>query len=282
MLFESGAPRAFTVSGTVGFGSADNLGGATLAVFDTATAQDVLDREGVFDTIDVVARRGGRSRTTSEPASRRSFPEGVEAVTSTTVADEQSDAIKEGLGFFRTFLLVFALDRAVRGLVHHLQHVLDHRGPAVQGARPAAGARREPPPGPDVGRGGGAAGRPRRVGGRHRRGDRHLVRPAGPAGAVQHRPAEHVDAAPAEDDRGVGARGRDRHGRRLDPAGACGRRGWRRSRPCATRSSRRSDRPGPAARDRARGRPGSASPPCSTACSEPRRTRRRSSASAQR
>ena len=108
VLFESVAPRSFTVSGTVGFGTADNLGGATLAVFDTATAQDVLDREGVFDTIDVVAREGVQPNDLRVRISAE-LPQGVEAVTSTTVADEQSDAIKEGLGFFRTFLLVFAL-----------------------------------------------------------------------------------------------------------------------------------------------------------------------------
>ena len=35
-------------------------------------------------------------------------PDGVEAVTSASVADEQSKALKEGLGFFRIALLVFA------------------------------------------------------------------------------------------------------------------------------------------------------------------------------
>jgi putative ABC transport system permease protein len=108
VLFESVAPREFVVSGTAGFGDADNLGGATLAVFDTATAQEVLNREGVVDTIDVVAAEG------VQPDDLRArvaavLPAGVEAVTSTTVADENSEALKEGLGFFRTFLLVFAL-----------------------------------------------------------------------------------------------------------------------------------------------------------------------------
>ena len=36
------------------------------------------------------------------------LPKGVEAVTSTTVADEQSKALKEGLSFIRIALLVFA------------------------------------------------------------------------------------------------------------------------------------------------------------------------------
>jgi putative ABC transport system permease protein len=53
-----GPARVFTVSGIVGFGEADNLGGATLAVFDLKTAQQVLNRPGQFDEIDVVAQPG--------------------------------------------------------------------------------------------------------------------------------------------------------------------------------------------------------------------------------
>src|SRR5215217_8591086 len=41
-----GGSRTFTVAGIVGFGEADNLAGATLAAFDTPTAQDVLNRKG--------------------------------------------------------------------------------------------------------------------------------------------------------------------------------------------------------------------------------------------
>ena len=36
------------------------------------------------------------------------LPRKVEAVTSTSVAEEQSEQLKEGLGFFRIALLVFA------------------------------------------------------------------------------------------------------------------------------------------------------------------------------
>ena len=50
-----GPARTFTVSGVIGFGSAGNLGGATLAGFTLPTAQEVLNREGRFDEIDVVA-----------------------------------------------------------------------------------------------------------------------------------------------------------------------------------------------------------------------------------
>ena len=106
ILFQ-GPPREFTISGIAGFGEADNLGGATLAVFDTETAQDVLGKEGVYDAISVVAEEGV-SATQLRASIAQVLPERVEAVTSTSVADEQSEALQEGLGFFRTALLVFA------------------------------------------------------------------------------------------------------------------------------------------------------------------------------
>ncbi|MEO8476604.1 MAG: FtsX-like permease family protein [Actinomycetota bacterium] len=107
ILFAAGDSRKFTISGIVSFGDADNLAGATLAIFDTTTAQTVLGKEGVFDSISVV---GDDRVAASELRAdiQEVLPEGVEAVTSATVADEQSQALKEGLGFFRIALLVFA------------------------------------------------------------------------------------------------------------------------------------------------------------------------------
>ncbi len=106
ILFQ-GPSREFRIVGIVGFGTADNLGGATLALFDTATAHQVLGKEGVVDEIDVVADPGV-SDTELRARIQDALPKGVEAVTSTTVADENSQALKEALGFFRTALLVFA------------------------------------------------------------------------------------------------------------------------------------------------------------------------------
>jgi putative ABC transport system permease protein len=106
IIFE-GSIGEFRIVGIAGFGTADNLGGATLALFDTPTAQDVLSKQDVFDEIDVVADEGV-SATRLRTEVQDVLPKGVEAVTSTAVADEQSQQLQEGLGFFRTFLLVFA------------------------------------------------------------------------------------------------------------------------------------------------------------------------------
>ncbi len=102
-----GPPGDFTIVGIAGFGSADNLAGATLALFDTATAQKVLDKKGVFDQIGVVAQPGV-SDTELRALIQAALPSGVEAVTSTTVGAEESKALKDALGFFRTALLIFA------------------------------------------------------------------------------------------------------------------------------------------------------------------------------
>jgi putative ABC transport system permease protein len=100
-------PREFTVSGIASFGGEESLGGATLALFDTSTAQQLLDKEGKFDSIEVAGEEG-LSESELRDRVQTALPEGVEAETAADVSDEQSDAIQEGLGFFSTFLLVFA------------------------------------------------------------------------------------------------------------------------------------------------------------------------------
>ncbi|MEA2972284.1 MAG: putative transport system permease protein [Actinomycetota bacterium] len=106
ILFQ-GPPGDFTIVGIAGFGAADNLAGATLAVFDTPTTQRVLDKVGRFDSVDVV---GDDSVSPLDLRTRvqAALPDGYEALTGTQVADEQSGQIKDALGFFSTFLLVFA------------------------------------------------------------------------------------------------------------------------------------------------------------------------------
>jgi len=101
------APREFTISGIAGFGEADNLLGATAAIFDTPTAQELFDRQGQYDSIEVVAEQG---ITSADLASniQQALPPDVEAEITDDVVEEQSTAIKDALGFFNTALLVFA------------------------------------------------------------------------------------------------------------------------------------------------------------------------------
>ena len=106
ILFE-GPPGTFEVVGIAGYGEADNLFGATWALFDLPTAQHVLGREGKLDSISVVAEEGvtgAELRSELTPL----LPKGVEAVTTATVTAEAQEQIATGLGFLRTAFLVFA------------------------------------------------------------------------------------------------------------------------------------------------------------------------------
>ena len=101
------APRQYEVSGIAGMGEADNLGGATLAVFDLPTSQEVFQKEGQVDSIDVAADAGV---TTEQLQSRLEsiLPDGVEAASAADVASEQAESLKSALSFFNIALLTFA------------------------------------------------------------------------------------------------------------------------------------------------------------------------------
>lgn len=102
----AGPPQHFTISGIVRFGTADNLAGATIAAFDLPTAQRVLNRAGVFDDIDVLAKPGA-GQAQLRRAIAAVLPAGVEVVTGQAVASEQTSSIGQALSFFSTALEVF-------------------------------------------------------------------------------------------------------------------------------------------------------------------------------
>jgi putative ABC transport system permease protein len=107
ILFQ-GPARTFTVVGIVGFGQADNLGGATLAGFDLRTAQQVLNREGRFDEIDVAAEPGVTPEQLRDRI-RAALPARYEVLTGEELAADQAAAINDTLGrFLGTALLAFA------------------------------------------------------------------------------------------------------------------------------------------------------------------------------
>lgn len=106
VLLQNGT-KTFDLVGVFKFGEADNLAGATLTAFHPAAAQEAFNRVGQWDTIDVVAADG----VSGAELRRRiadALPAQFEAVSGEKVADEASDSVKEGLGFFTTLLLVFA------------------------------------------------------------------------------------------------------------------------------------------------------------------------------
>jgi putative ABC transport system permease protein len=106
IIFESGREE-FEIVGVLGFGESDNLLGATAAVFETETARRVLDREGVYDAISITVDEGA-DLDAVQAAVREELPGGVIVESTADVAARQSEELKEGLGFFQTFLLIFA------------------------------------------------------------------------------------------------------------------------------------------------------------------------------
>jgi putative ABC transport system permease protein len=107
VLFQ-GPARTFTVSGIIGFGEADNLGGARLVGFDLATAQEVLNREGRFDEIDVAAEEGVTPEELRDRV-RAAVDPRYEVLTGQELAEDTAAAINDTIGrFLSTSLLAFA------------------------------------------------------------------------------------------------------------------------------------------------------------------------------
>jgi putative ABC transport system permease protein len=102
-----GGVQSFNLVGLVAFGTGGNLGGATIAAFEDATAKRVLKWDGQYDEIDAAAD-SGVSQTELAGRIARALPATAEVVTGDQAASDAKSDIDEGLGFLRTALLVFA------------------------------------------------------------------------------------------------------------------------------------------------------------------------------
>src|SRR5436190_223189 len=113
VVFLTVPPEEFKVSAVFKFGDAGNLAGATLAAFEPGTAQRVLNKIGVWDEIDAAAKSGVSQEQLRDALSTKLRQAGLadryESVTQKALAKETANDIKQGLSFFNTFLLIFAL-----------------------------------------------------------------------------------------------------------------------------------------------------------------------------
>ncbi|HEX2374181.1 MAG TPA: FtsX-like permease family protein, partial [Actinomycetota bacterium] len=108
VLFQ-GPAREFTISGIIGFGEADNLGGARLVGFDLATAQEVMNRQGRFDEIDAAAEPGVTPEQLRDRVRAAIGDPKYEVLTGEELAADQAAAINDTIGrFLGTALLAFA------------------------------------------------------------------------------------------------------------------------------------------------------------------------------
>jgi len=99
--------KTYTIVGIVTFDGKKSFAGETEIFFDTPTAQQVLNLEGKFTEI-TVAADSGVSETDLRKRVAAVLPAKTQAITGEALAKEQSSDVKQGLGFFNTFLLVFA------------------------------------------------------------------------------------------------------------------------------------------------------------------------------
>ena len=102
-----GPAQEFTLTGIARMGDVQSLGGATLAVFDLSTAQELLDKKGQLDTIFVASDEGVSSEQLTsriEPV----LPGTAQVRTGDQQATADSSGISEGVDFIRYFLLAFA------------------------------------------------------------------------------------------------------------------------------------------------------------------------------
>ncbi len=102
-----GSPEDERVSGIFKFGSSNNLLGASLVAFDSASAQKLLGEKGKFDAIEVAAEPGA---TPPELRTRigDALPKGYQAKTGAEAAAEGASEVKKALGFLNVAFLVFA------------------------------------------------------------------------------------------------------------------------------------------------------------------------------
>ncbi len=106
-ILPQGPPRRFTLVGIATFGSADSPLGATAALFDQATAQEVLGQPGQLDTISVLAQPLVSQESLRDRLAAV-LPAGTEVITGAALIDEQQSAQAHALSFVDAFMLAFA------------------------------------------------------------------------------------------------------------------------------------------------------------------------------
>jgi len=101
-------PRTFTLTGTMQFGFPEDAGaGVVFSVFDTATAQEVLGYEGLFNEIDLRAVPGADLEDVRDRI-EAALPPGAEVISSEEAAEEFGDFFEFFIGPLQTILLTFA------------------------------------------------------------------------------------------------------------------------------------------------------------------------------
>ncbi|MFE4968096.1 ABC transporter permease [Streptomyces sp. NPDC056660] len=97
-----------TVAGVFTTDDGNVAAGGSLALFDTATAQQLFGKTGTYDEIDVTAKSGTAQATLKSQLDQALPKKLVETTTGHQLADDQAKAIAAGMSGLRQGLLVFA------------------------------------------------------------------------------------------------------------------------------------------------------------------------------
>jgi putative ABC transport system permease protein len=102
-----GQALPFTISGVTGYGSADSIGGGSMAIFSLPAAQRLFGLAGRYSQIDVKAAPGV-SAAQLRARVAGILPSGVEAITAASAAASQAQQLNSQLGFLTYFFAGFA------------------------------------------------------------------------------------------------------------------------------------------------------------------------------
>ncbi len=97
----------YQISGIATFGDSNSLAGANIVLFETSVAQELVGKPGKFEQIAVVAADGVSQEELVQDLTA-ALPSGTEAITGDAITAENQNDVAAGLGFFTTFLLIFA------------------------------------------------------------------------------------------------------------------------------------------------------------------------------
>jgi putative ABC transport system permease protein len=98
--------RVFEITGIATFSSSSSIGASTIAIFDVPTAQDLFNKNGKFDEIQVAAKPGVPPEKLAAEI-RPLLPETAKVKTAAAQTQEAVDDVNEGVGIFQKILLAF-------------------------------------------------------------------------------------------------------------------------------------------------------------------------------
>jgi putative ABC transport system permease protein len=98
--------RTFGITGVARFSSSASIGASTIAIFDVPTAQELFNKEGKFDEVQVAAKQGVTAQKVTAEI-RPLLPPTAKVKTAAAQTQEAVDDVNEGVGIFQKILLAF-------------------------------------------------------------------------------------------------------------------------------------------------------------------------------